>query len=205
MVEKKGRIYINGKTISKASVSDLLSLTAEDIGRLTKKQSIQLEKRLYKVAKARLDTIYKNKYRSLKAETTFGDLYPQKPTAAATIYATKHRVTALKDFLETPTSTYTGLKKFYAKEELRIFGAKGAGFKNEEERRSFWSAYMEFMNQNPQYYDQSTRVQQFIGRETFWRKGDFSANDLNSILTNMMNDDRGGVDIRADVGYVPDI
>ena len=72
MVEKKGRIYINGKTISKASVSDLLSLTAEDIGRLTKKQSIQLEKRLYKVAKARLDTIYKNKYRSLKAETTFG-------------------------------------------------------------------------------------------------------------------------------------
>ena len=57
---RKGIVYINGKTIGRATISELLSLTAEDIGKLTKKQSIQLEKRLYRVAKQRLGVIYKH-------------------------------------------------------------------------------------------------------------------------------------------------
>lgn len=201
---RKGRVYINGKTFAKASVSELLSLTAEDIGKLTKAQSIRLEKRLYKVAQSRLDTIYKHGFRSIKAEYNFGDIRPSKPTDRATIYATKHRVTALKDFLEDDKSTYTGIRKFYAKEEMRIFGKKGVGFKNEDERVRFWRAYEEFMHQNPIFYDQSTRVQQFLGRETFWRHRDFDATDFNNILTKMQNDE-WGVDIRADAGIDFDI
>lgn len=204
MPKKSSAFKINGKTLSKASLNDLLSLSAEDIGRLTKKQSIQLEKRLYKAAKSRLDTIYKHGMRSIKAEYSFGAEYPEKPSNSASIYATKHRVTALKDFLESDKSTYSGIKKFYQKEELRIFGERGAGFKSEDERIRFWRAYDEFMHQNPQFYDQSTRVQQFIGRETFWRRGEFTAMDLNNILTNMMGNNEG-VDIRADVGFELDI
>lgn len=200
METRKGVVYINGKTIGKATISDLLSLTAEDIGKLTKKQSIQLEKRLYKIVKQRLGVIYKHGLTSIKAEHSFGGDYPTKPTNNASIYATKHRVTALKDFLESPQSSYTGLKKYYQKEENRIFGGKGAGFKNEDERIRFWKAYDEFMHQNPSFIFESTRVQQFIGRETFWRSRDFSAEDFNRILTSMQSES-AEVDIRGDVGY----
>lgn len=204
MEVRKGVVYINGKTIGKATVSDLLSLTAEDIGRLNKRQSIQLEKRLYKVASQRLKTIYKHGMYSIKAERTFGADYPSKPANNATIYATKHRVTALKDFLESPQSTYTGIKKYYQKEEARIFGKRGAGFKSEDERIRFWKAYDEFMHQNPTFLFESTRVQQFIGRETFWRSRDFTAEDFNNILAALHGEDTE-VDIRADIGYESDI
>lgn len=198
------RVYLNGKTFAKASLSDLISMTAEDIGKLTRDQSVRLEKRLYKETKKRLDTIYKHGFRSIIAEYNFGDAYPEKPSNKPSIYATKHRVTALHDFLSNDKSSYTGLKKFYAQEEIRVFGEKGAGFKNEDQRTRFWHAYEEFMHQNPIFYDQSTRVQQFLGRETFWRHRDFNSADFNSILTKMQNDE-WGVDIRADAGIDLDI
>ena len=196
------RVYIGGKTFAKASLSDLLDLSAEDIGKLTKSQSIRLEKRLYKEAERRLKTIYSHGYRSMIAEYNFGDIHPQKPTEKATIYATKHRVTALKDFLENKRSTYTGLRKYYKEEEARIFGKSGFSFNSEDERTRFWRAYDEFMHQNPAFYDQSTRVQQAIGRTTFWRQHDFTADDLSNVLRELMKTDNG-VDIRADVGYSP--
>ena len=198
------RVYINGKTFAKASLADLVSMTAADIGKLTRDQSVRLEKRLYKEVKKRLDVIYKHGFRSIIAEYNFGDMYPQKPTEKPTIYATKHRVTALHDFLNNDKSSYTGLKKFYAKEEMRVFGKKGAGFKNEDQRTRFWRAYEEFMHQNPVYIDQSTRVQQFLGRESFWRHRDFSMADFNELLTKLQTADMG-VDIRADAGIDFDI
>lgn len=195
---------VNGKTLSRASLSDLLSLTAADIGKLNVKQSVQLEKRLYKAAEARLKTIYAHGYRSILAEYNFGAEHPTKPVEHPTVYATKHRVTALHDFLKNEKSTYTGLRKYYQKEELRIFKKKGAGFKNEEERTRFWHAYEEFMHQNPSFLYESNRVQQFLGRETFWRSRDFNAADFNSLLVALQGEDTE-VDIRADIGYEPDI
>ena len=205
-MEIKGkRVYINGKTIAKASLKDLLSLSATEIGKLSRDQSVRLEKRLYKVAKTRLDTIYRHNISSYAAEAYFGDVYPDKPSKTASVQATKHRVTILKEFLNAQTSTYTGIKKVFKAEENRIFGKKGDGFQDEDERKRFWNAYMEFMHQNPRFYDQSARVQQFLGRESFWRNREFTASDLSRIVHNLDNDITGGVDIRADAGYEPDI
>lgn len=198
------KVLINGKTFAKATLSDLLSMSAADIGKLTKAQSIRLEKRLYKEANRRLKTIYSHGYRSMIAEYNFGGEYPTKPSQSASIYATKHRVTALKDFLENKRSTYTGLRQYYKKEEGRIFGKTGSAFNSEDERVRFWRAYDEFMHQNPAFYDQSTRVQQAIGRMTFWRKHDFTAENLSDILGELLKTDNG-VDIRADIGYSPDL
>ena len=201
---RNGRAYINGKTIAKAPLKDLLSLSAADIGRLTKAQSLALEKRYMKAAAGRLKTIEKQKLTSYAAEAYLGAEIPKASTKASTIYSVKHKVTILKEFLNAKSSTAKGIKDIYKSEEQRIFG-QGKGFRSEEERKRFWQAYMEFMHQNPRFYDQSARVQQFLGRESFWREKSFTAEDLSRIVNNMDNDITGGVDIRADVGYNPDI
>lgn len=200
---RNGKAYINGKTIAKAALKDLLSLSASDIGRLTKAQTRALEKRYYKAAQQRLDTIYKQGLTSYAAEAYLGAERPELSKRGATIFSLKHKVTILKEFLNAKSSTAKGIKKIYKDEEVRIFGKNRVGFQSEEERRRFWQAYMEFMHQNPRFYDQSSRVQQFIGRESFWRDRSFSAEDLNRIVTNMDNDITGGADIRADAGFEP--
>lgn len=201
-MEKRQPFRVNGKTISKASLKDLLSLSAEDIGRLTKKEGISLEKRYRKAAESRLKTIEKQGLTSYAAEAYLGAEIPQPSNAKSTIYSVKHKVTVLKEFLNAKTSTAQGIKKVFKAEETRIFG-RGKGFETEDERKRFWNAYMEFMHQNPRFYDQSARVQQFLGRESFWRYKDFTAEDLNRIMNNL--DVTEGVDIRADVGFEPEI
>ena len=200
---QNGKVYINGKTIAKAALKNLLSLSASDIGKLTKAQSKALEKRYYKAAQKRLDTVYRQGLTSYAAESYLGAERPELSKRGATIHSVKHKVTILKEFLNAKTSTAAGIKKVFKEEEVRIFGKNKPGFQSEEERRRFWQAYMEFMHQNPRFYDQSSRVQQFIGRESFWRDRSFNASDLNRIVVNMDNDITGGVDIRADVGYEP--
>ena len=199
---RNGKAYINGKTIAKATLKDLLSLSASDIGKLSKAQTRALEKRYYKAAQQRLDTIYRQGLTSYAAEAYLGAERPELSKRGASVYAVKHKATILKEFLNAQSSTAKGIKKIYKDEETRIFGKNKVGFQSEEERRRFWQAYMEFMHQNPRFYDQSSRVQQFLGRESFWRERSFTANDLNSILVDMQNDELG-VDIRADVGYNP--
>ena len=201
---KNGRAYINGKTIAKAPLKDLLSLSAADIGKLTKAQSLILEKRYMKAAAGRLKTIEKQKLTSYAAEAYLGAEIPKASTRASTIYSVKHKVTILKEFLNAKSSTAKGIKEIYKSEERRIFGHE-KGFKSEDERKRFWQAYMEFMHQNPRFYDQSARVQQFLGRESFWREKSFTAEDLSRIVNNLDSNITGGVDIRADVGYNPDI
>lgn len=199
---RNGRAYINGKTIAKASLKDLLSLSASDIGKLSKAQTRALEKRYYKATQRRLDTIYRQGLTSYAAEAYLGAERPELSKPTSTIYSVKHKVTILKEFLNSKSSTAQGIKKIYKEEEVRIFGKNKVGFQSEEERRRFWQAYMEFMHQNPRFYDQSARVQQFIGRESFWRERSFTAGDLNSILVSLQSDELG-VDIRADAGYEP--
>ena len=201
---KNGRVYVNGKSLSKAPLKDLLSLSAEDIGRLTKAQSITLEKRYMKAAKGRLKSIEKQNLTSYAAEAYLGAEIPKASTKGSSIYSVKHKVTILKEFLNAKSSTVKGIKDIYRSEERRIFG-NGKGFQNEDERKRFWQAYMEFMHQNPRFYDQSARVQQFLGRESFWREKSFTAEDLTRIVNNLDSDITRGVDIRADVGYNPDI
>lgn len=202
---RNGRAYINGKTISKAPLKDLLSLSALDIARLNKAQSRQLEKRYYKAAQGRLKTIEKQGLTSYAAERYLGDERPTLSTGASSIYSVKHKVTILKEFLNAQSSTAAGIRKVWSKEEARISRAAETNieWKNEDQRKRFWSAYKEFMHQNPRFIDESERVQRFLGRTTFWKYRSFTAEDLSNLVDAL--DGKKGVDIRADVGNGPQI
>lgn len=203
---------------SKMKVSDLLE-ASEDLRHLTLDDARKMERRMFSLAKRRLDTIYKHNMYSDAAERYFQADYPEAADSDASRLKVIHKLVALREFLKAQTSTYTGIKKLWAEEEARMFYKplesrglkvtsamkKQLGFQNEEQRRRFWSAYSEFMHQNPRYYDQSTRVQQFIGVSTFWRTRDFNANDINELIGRLDRDITGGIDIRGDVGYTSDL
>ena len=80
------------------------------------------------------------------------------------------------------------------REERRIFKSKVGFFEdenfNEDMRIRFWSAYQEFMNQNPRFLYDSDKVQQFLGRSSFWRTRDFTADDLDELLGRLERSER---------------
>lgn len=197
---------INGKTISKAKLSDLVNLTPQDIAKLTKRESLTLERRLREATERRVNTLQKQGIRSFAFERYLGGSLPTKATSSDSRQSMQHKIAMYHTFLNAKTSSVTGVKKVWKEQEKRIF--RGApGFKTEEERKRFWAAYEEFMHQNPRFYYESTRIQQFLGEMSFWRKKSFTANDLSELLRKMEDHQLkpGGVDFRADVGYDPDI
>lgn len=191
--------------ISKMKLNDLVNLNPEDMAHLTKRQYITLESRLRKAAERRLEVIDRHGATSYAAEKYFGGELPKPPTSRSSRQAIQHIAVSLQEFLKAKSSSYSGIKKIWREEEKRIFGRRG-GFKTEEARTRFWSTYMEFQTQNPALmYGQgaSTRLQQFLGKETFWREKNFSADDINKLAEKMLN--TGGVDIRARAGREFDI
>ena len=198
MERVNGRTLIDGKSIAKAPLSKLINLEASDINRLTKKDLLSLEKRYAKAATQRIERIKKNTgMPSYAADRYLGTQTPKVSSPRSTIQQLRHKVVKYQSFFEGKTSTVKGTKKVLAEEEKRIFDDR-KGFLNDKQRTRFWSAYMEFMNQNPIYIDQSERVQEFLGRSTFWRRRSFNQADLNTILSKLENSE--GVDIRADAG-----
>ena len=172
---------------------------------LTKKQYRALEKRLIKAAERRVKTIEKYGYRSYALDQYFGGELPSISPAKSSRQSLQHKTVALQEFLKAKSSSYTGIKKIWKEEEKRIFGNRG-GFSSEEERERFWKAFMEFKHQNPALMygkGASTRLQQYLGRETFWREREFSAEDLNNLVNKMLNG--GGVDIRGRAGREFDV
>lgn len=186
--------------LSKMKLADLISLNPEEMAKLTRKQYFYLEKKLQSAVKRRLNVINKHGMTSHAFERYLGGEIPELSVQTATRQSLQHKTVKMQEFLKAKTSSYTGLKKIQKEEEKRIFGSND-GFNTEDERRRFWSAYMEFKNQNPALmYGQgaSTRLQQFLGRETFWRSRGYTADDLNNLVNSMLS--TGGVDIRARAG-----
>lgn len=193
---------INGRSISRAKLSDLVNLNPETLAKLTKKESRSLEKRLHKEVERRLKVIEKHGLSSYAADKYFGGDVPTLSSATTKRQGIQHNIVSMQTFLSSKSSSYTGIKQIWKDEEKRIFGKEG-GFKSEDERKRFWAAYTEFQHQNPALlYGQgaSTRLQQFLGRETFWRQRGFTADDLENLYSKMMNFATGGVDIRARAG-----
>lgn len=191
--------------ISKMKLEDLVNLNPDDMAHLSKKQYKTLERRLREAAERRLKVINKRGATSYAAEKYFGGDLPEAPTPTSSRQALQHKAVALQEFLKAKSSSYSGIRKIWKEEEKRIFG-KNNGFKTEEERTRFWNTFMEFQHQNPALmYGQgaSTRLQQFLGKETFWRERNFSADDINRLVEKMLN--TGGVDIRARAGREFDI
>lgn len=173
---------INGKTIAKAKLSDLVELNPETMAKLTKKETRQLEKRLREATERRMNTINKYGMRSMAFERYLGNQMPVEPEATASRQSLQHKVVQMKTFLGAKTSSVTGIRKLNKEVEQRIFKGKAKGFENEEQRIRFWKTYNEFLNQYPTYVFSSERVQQFLGQSQFWRYRDFTADDLVNLM-----------------------
>ena len=206
------------KPISKVSVKTLLTAMTEDIAQMTTKESETYAKRLQKVVKSRLKTITKYNKVSQAAERYLPDgEAPEMPefSGDSRKYRNKlqHNIAMMKTFLEAKSSTLTGIREFEKETAERIFGTNTRGkplynFSSTEEANRFWSAYNEFMHQNPVWDSMrygSERVQQFLGRMTFWRNRSYTAEDFSALLSDLLKGENTKFDPRVEAGYEPDI
>lgn len=187
--------------ISKMKLSELVNLEADEVRSLNKKQRITLEKRLHKAAERRMKVIKEHGMESAAFKHYVGSEFPSIAKPTDTAQSIHHKIAVFQNFLQSKTSSYSGIKKLWKEEEVRIFGKGIKGFSSDDERKRFWAAYMEFELQNPSIMypnGASTRLQQFLGRETFWRENGFTAEDLSRLANKMLN--TGEVDIRARTG-----
>ena len=175
--------------ISKMSLKQIMDFTWEDISKLNAKESRVYYNRLKKFAKQREARISKAGEYSSALENNLPRGIPaiKRNSSRNEI---QHNIASVRSFMESPTSTLTGIKTQRKVTSARIFGVDKKGrpkytFSGVEEERRFWSAYHEFMNQNPTYLFESNRVRQFLAQETFWKTRDFTQGDLNSLLQNL--------------------
>ena len=195
---------IDKNYIKHAPLADLVNLNDDELARLDKKESQELTKRFRKAASRRLNSVKKTFYVSYAAEEYFGGQeLPDLPPKNASRQKLQHSAISLKEFLKAETSTLKGIKNVLKREEARIFGVeqkdgtykkvnKDLGFKTENERKRFRSAYMEFVNQHPEEMigaRDSTRLQQFLGRESWWRWREFTADDISALVNKMRGEE----------------
>ena len=190
--------------IKHAPLADLVDLNDDELARLNKREYQELNKRFRRAAARRLNSVKKAYYVSYAAEEYFGGQeLPDLPPKNATRQKLQHSAISLKEFLKAETSTLKGIKNVLKREEARIFGVeqkdgtykivnKDLGFKTENERKRFWSTYMEFVNQHPEEMigaRDSTRLQQFLGRESWWRWREFTADDISALVKKMRGEE----------------
>lgn len=84
-------------------------------------------------------------------------------------------------FARAKTSSVQGAKEYWKAEDRRIFHDTVTHM-SEHQRKRYWSAYMEFINQNPFAYDYSERVQQVLAQMSFWKRRKWNAQDLTEML-----------------------
>lgn len=183
------------KSFYNVKVADILKMPTEEIAKLTKEESISLERRLRQITKSRLKTFEKKGYTSPVYERIFGDELPKVSKRTSTRQSIQHKIAMYRSFFEGKTSTFSGLKKILNEQEKRIFG-NNDGFGDEESRKRFWRAYNEFMHQNPRFYDESDKVQKQLADMSFWRNRSFNADDLMTLLNKV---EQKGSDFRADI------
>ena len=176
---------ITNAYIKKAPLKELLELTSEDLAPLNQKEYLTLERKLRAATKRRFRNIEKGlggEFKAFALEKYMGGELPEVATKAASRQRLQHLVVAYQELLKAESSTLTGMKRILKAEEARIFDGE-KGFETGEQRRRFWSAYMEFRNDHADVFSKygSTRVQQAIASETFWRRKGFTAYDLERI------------------------
>ena len=89
-----------------------------------------------------------------------------------------HEIEKAMMFVRAKTSTVKGAIEFWQKEESRILGPEATPM-TEDQRKRYWSAYMQFMRDTKyQYKDASERIQQYLGQMGFWREKRFTAENI---------------------------
>jgi len=163
---------------------DIANLSNADIAKVLTRAVQLAEKRIGQIERNDLFSPALDKY---IGDTPVTDFLPSEGAKRGTL---QHRFAVVQTFLQAKTSTVQGIRKVAQERNERIFGVQSTkttetGFKDTEEERRYWHAYNEFMHQNSQFYAESTRVQQMLGKMTFWRNREFTARDLNRLLSRM--------------------
>lgn len=195
---KKNPFKIGGKTIAKARITDLVNMDTEDINRLTKSESLSLEKRFRKETHRRLAVFERHDYVSPAFERYIGKSILPLSAPTSSRQSIQHHIAMYRAFLTAQTGSFTKANKYYKEQELRIFGNK-KGFENDKQRRRFWAAYQEFMLQHPIHHDESEKVQKMLASMSFWRNKDFSSYDLDELLDRVEKKQSKGGGFRADI------
>ena len=180
----------------------LLSISAEELNKLTKEQLLSATKRAYELAHKRVRAIRKKHLYSPAFEVYFSGRMPTLPISADRVSKLRHEFAKLHQFLAAKTSTVKGIEELKINEARRIFGDESQVM-SDEQRRRFWTAYEEFMNQNPDYLwgQLYKEVMQSLGELNFWKRRDFNAQDLKDLLNKVGPSDRVYSDSTTEEGY----
>lgn len=176
------------KKIAKGSLQDLVNLDPKYMSKMNQRDYLELERKLRSMLLRRLRGIEKgldgNFIAPALEKYTDGEIPELSPRDASRQHL-QHTVSIYQELLKAESTTLRGLKRILKAEEERIF-ENGKHFENTEQRKRFWSAYMEFKTGDSTKAEWvrlgSTRIQQFLGSMSFWRESEFTANDINRIL-----------------------
>ncbi len=189
------------------TIERINKMQARDIMRLQDDTLRRLSASAYKALASRATSLFNKRIAQIEKKGLGGYAFAQKYTSdidfssPTTRAAAARQVAALRNFFGAKTSTAAGIQKIIAKEEARLsdLAKTKIEFSSEDERKRFWSAYSEFMNQHPEYDNRqgSDRVQQYLAESTFWKTRGFTADDLSDLLTKAQERSARNVSIRA--------
>lgn len=172
---------ITASSIPKMRSDRIKNIDVEQYRALADPDLLSLAKRAYTLASKRLKSISKKGLESAAATRYFpsGLAEPKLSDDRASLL---HQFAQMKRFISAKTSTVQGIQKQQREVSARIFGPESKEEMSPEQATRFWSAYKEFMNQYPAYYDESLRVQQMLGTLSFWKKRDFTVQDIDDMI-----------------------
>lgn len=190
------------------TVERIKKMQARDISRLKDETLRQLSKEAYEALATRAISLFNKRMAQIEKKGLSQYAFAQnKYIADIDLSSTPSRasaarqVAAIRNFFGAKTSTAAGIQKMLSKEESRLsnLAQTKIEFASEEERKRFWSAYQEFMNQNPEYDNMqgSDRVQQYLAESTFWKTRGFNADDLAEVLTKAKERGSRNVTVRS--------
>lgn len=174
--------------IAKMDARAISRISDERLRRLNTREAIEMATRAKTLVDKRLQGIY----RAGLFEYSFAKKYmggelmaEQKMTRSAAL----RTIAKARKFFEAQTSSAARIRKVISAEEGRLSQLAGRDikFSSPEMRSRFWSAYMEFMNDNPEYNNKfdSDRVQQMLAESGFWQTRGFTSEDLETVLTKL--------------------
>lgn len=182
-------------------------MDARDITRLTDETLRKLSADAYKALANRATTLFNKRMALIQkrglSDYAFASKYIPFDTTkpADTRQQAARQIAAYRQFFTSKTSTVGGIRKVLQAEESRLSELSGTNltFESEEQRKNFWSAYMEFMNQHPEYDNRyaSDYVQQYLAESTFWKTRGFTSEDLDLVLTKAQTKGASGLNVRT--------
>lgn len=168
--------------IEKMSARDIVRISEDRLRKASKQELFNLVNRAQNLFGKRMHSIYK----SGLGDFAYASQYKIDPLEAAVAptdrYEASHLLAMFRQFFSSKTSTVKGIKDFIETEEKRLSDLAGREIKfdDADSRSRFWSFYMEFLKQFPQFDEKqnSERIQQVLGEMNFWEYRGFTAGDL---------------------------